>query len=132
MTPEVFSQQGMVALIRSILRAKRSNQNLQVAGILFTRVRYATHQKIMARIRESVIPDINRQIAEQQVRSPGQQAALQVGFFDTVIDEAAAIGDAAFRQSSVILTDPTGPISVQSWAFYVELLQRTGGRTGSC
>jgi len=58
---------------------------------------------------------------------PGQRAALQVGFFDTVINEAAAISDAAFRQSSVILTDPTGPISVQSWAFYLELLQRTRG-----
>ncbi len=127
MTPEVFSQQGMVALIRSILRAQKSNLDLQVAGILFARVRYATHQKIMSRIRESVIPDINRQIAEQQPRVPGQRAALQVGFFDTVINEAAAISDAAFRQSSVILTDPTGPISVQSWAFYLELLQRTGG-----
>jgi len=127
MTPEVFSQQGMVALIRSILRAKKSNPNLQVAGILFTRVRYATHQKIMTRIRESIIPDINRQIAAQHTQAPEQNALVQVGFFDTVINEAAAISDAAFRQSSVILTDPTGPISVQSWTFYLELLSRTGG-----
>ena len=122
MTPEVFSQQGMVALIRSIVRARRSNQQLQVAGVLFTRVRYATHQKVMARIRDQVIPDMNRQIA-----ASGQQGTLQVECFDTVINEAAAMSDAAFRQSSVLLTDPTGPISVQSWAFYVELLQRTGG-----
>ncbi|MEO8972735.1 MAG: AAA family ATPase [Ktedonobacteraceae bacterium] len=127
MTPEVFSQQGMVALIRSIVRARRSNQQLQIAGILFTRVRYATHQKIMARIREHVVPDINRQIAEQQTHALGQSGPLQVRFFDTAINEAAAMSDAAFRQSSVILTDPTGPISVQSWAFYVELLQLTGG-----
>ena len=127
MTPEVFSQQGMVALIRSIVRARRSNQQLQIAGILFTRVRYATHQKIMTRIREQVLPDMNRQIAEQQAHAVGQAEPLHVGCFDTVINEAAAMSDAAFRQSSVILTDPTGPISVQSWAFYVELLQRTGG-----
>lgn len=125
MTPEVFSQQGMVALIRSFLRARRSNAQLQVAGILFTRVRYATHQKIMARIRESVIPEINRQIAGQQATV--QDRPLQIGFFDTIISEAAAISDAAFRQSSVILTDPAGLISVQSWAYYVELLQRTEG-----
>jgi chromosome partitioning protein len=116
MTPEVFSRQGMQALMRTIHRGKQGNPGLQVAGIVFTRVKYSSHQRVMANIREVLIPKINEAYPH-----------LALTFFKSQINESAGYGEAALRQSLVVLTDPTGPLAVQNWSLYLELMERTGG-----
>jgi chromosome partitioning protein len=115
MVPEVLPQKGMIALIRSIERAKENNPQLNLAGILFTRVRYASHRQIMGSLREQGIPQINEQFPR-----------MKISCFQNHINEAAAFGEAALRQSSILFTE-NGPISAQYWAVYIELLDKIGG-----
>lgn len=114
MVPEVLPQKGMIALIRSIERAKENNPQLNLAGVLFTRVRYAAHRRIMESLRQG-IPQMNAQFPQ-----------MKVSTFQNHINEAAAFGEAALRQSSILLTE-SGPVSAQYWAVYVELLEKIGG-----
>lgn len=116
MTAEMFSQQGMAILVQTIDRAQKNNPQLHVAGILFSRVRYASHRTIMAAVRDSSVPGINAQFPR-----------IQLSTFQHHINEAAAFGEAQLRQSSVLLTDASGPISAQHWAAYAELLERIQG-----
>jgi chromosome partitioning protein len=116
MTPETWSTQGMIALARSVMQAQKANKQLSIAGVLFTRVRYASHQDVMAYVRERLIPDINN-----------RYTTLQASCFDTAIHEGAAFGEAANSRTNVILASPSSSFSLEYWKFFIELLHRTQG-----
>ena len=114
MTPETWSTQGMIALARSVVQAQKANKKLSIAGILFTRVRYASHQDVMGHVRDRLLPDINK-------RYPTMQASG----FDTVIHEGAAFGEAANSRTNIILASPYSSFALEYWKFAIELLHRT-------
>jgi chromosome partitioning protein len=116
MTPEAWSMQGMMLLAKSVVQAQKANTSLRAAGILFTRVRYATHQEVMQHVREKLLPAIN-----------GQYADLKVACFETVIHEGAVYGEAANSRTNIILAAPFSSFALEHWRYYIELLTRTNG-----
>lgn len=115
MTPEAWSLQGMVKLVQAVAQAQKSNRTLRVAGVVFTRVRYASHQQVMRQVRETILPDINQ-------RYP----TVKIEAFTSIIHEAASFGEALNNRSCVILAQPWSAVSLEYWKFYIELLKRTG------
>jgi len=116
MTPEAWSLQGMMQLARVVAQARKSNSHLRVGGVIFTRVRYASHQQVMKQVRDVILPDINQ-------RYPG----LDMEAFTAVINEGASFGEAVNNRTNVILAAPWSPVALQYWQCYIELLQRTNG-----
>jgi chromosome partitioning protein len=116
MTPEAWSMQGMMLLAKSVVQAQKANTSLRAAGILFTRVRYATHQEVMQHVREKLLPAIN-----------GQYADLKVACFETVLHEGAVYGEAANSRTNIILAAPFSSFALEHWRYYSELLTRTSG-----
>lgn len=114
MTPEALSMQGMIALARSVVQAQKANRNLTIAGVLFTRVRYASHQEVMIRVREKLLPDIQQ-----------KYPTIKTACFDSVIHEGAAFGEAANSRTNIILAYPYSNFALEYWRFYIELLHRT-------
>jgi len=115
MTPETWSTQGMIALARSVMQAQKANRHLGVAGILFTRVRYASHQDVMEYVRGRLLPDIHT-----------RYSSLDMSCFDAVIHEGAAFGEAANSRTNIILSNPYSSFALEYWRYYIELLNRTG------
>jgi chromosome partitioning protein len=116
MTPEAWSMQGMIQLVRSVVQAQKANKALRVAGIAFTRVRYASHQDVMRHVREVLLPDINKQYPD-----------LRLSCFDAVIHEGALFGEAVNSRTNVILANPYSSFALEYWRLYGELLNKTGG-----
>jgi chromosome partitioning protein len=116
MTPEAWSMQGMIQLARAVVQAQRANRQLKVAGILFTRIRYASHQDVMKLVRENLLPDIN-----------GQYPDLRLSYFDATIHEGASYGEAVNSRTNVVLAHPASGFALEYWRFYVELLGKTQG-----
>jgi chromosome partitioning protein len=116
MTPEAWSMQGMIQLSRALAQAQKANRQLRIAGIVFTRVRYASHQHVMRHVREVLLPDIHR-----------QYPTLNVSCFDTIIHEGAPFGEAANSRTNVLLAAPYSSFSLEYWKYYLELLGKTGG-----
>ncbi len=116
MTPEAWSMQGMIQLARSVVQAQKANKALKMAGVVFTRVRYASHQDVMRHVREVLLPDINRQYPD-----------LKLSSFDAVIHEGAPFGEAVNSRTNVILAAPYSSFALEYWRLYVELLVRTNG-----
>lgn len=116
MTPEAWSMQGMIQLARAVGQAQRANRQLRVAGVLFTRVRYASHREVMKHVRENLLPDIN-----------GRYPDLHLSCFDTPIHEGAPYGEAVNSRTNVVLAHPASSFALEHWRFYIELLSRTPG-----
>jgi len=113
LTPEVLPTQGLVNLAKSIEEARltETNLDLQIAGILFTRVRnnYKAHQGIMEFVRQELAPQ------------------LHVHCFATEIRESAAFLNAASTRSVVVVSEPESDHAITYWQFLVELVQRVQG-----
>jgi len=116
MTPEAWSMQGMIQLVRAVVQAQRANRQLRVAGILFTRIRYTSHQDVMRLVRENLLPDIN-----------GQYSDLHLSYFDATIHEGVSYGEAINNRTNVVLAHPASSFALEYWRFYVELLGKTQG-----
>ncbi len=116
MTPEAWSLQGMVQLARAVAQTQKSNRSLRVDGVVFTRVRYASHQQVMKQVREAILPDINH-------RYPG----LTIDAFSSIINEGASFGEAINNRTNVTLAAPWSNFALQYWQLYLELLKRSGG-----
>jgi chromosome partitioning protein len=116
MTPEAWSMQGMIQLARAVVQAQKANRQLKVAGVLFTRIRYASHQDVMRLVRENLLPDIN-----------GQYPDLHLSYFDATIHEGVSYGEAVNNRTNVVLAHPASSFALEYWRFYVELLGKTQG-----
>ncbi len=115
--PETLPVQGMIQLCRTFIQAKSYNQQLQMAGMLFTRVKYSTHRETMKDLRGPVLERLN---ADKSL--PG----LNLSCFTGTIPESALVEAALRQRSNVLLTDPISAPSVAYWQFYTELLKHIG------
>jgi len=113
--PEPWPTDGLIILSSSIVDAQRVNPHLQVAGVLFTRVRYADHTKLMAYIREVLVPKINQTFPN-----------LHLSCFQASTNESAAHLSSTNKRSCVVLSHPTDPVALSYWAIFTECLQKMG------
>jgi cellulose biosynthesis protein BcsQ len=111
--PERWPTQGLLTLCSSIVDAQHVNPALQVAGILFTRIRYAGHQELMDYIRDILVPKVNQTYPR-----------LRIQCFQSIINESVAFTNSTNKQSCVVLSHPTDYVSVSYWSFLTELLTR--------
>ncbi len=113
LTPEVLPTQGLVNLAKSIEEARTSeaNPDLQIAGIIFTRVRhnYKTHAGIMEFVREELAPQ------------------LDIHCFKAEVKESAAFLNASDQRSVIVVAEPENEHSINYWQFLVELVTRVQG-----
>jgi chromosome partitioning protein len=112
--PEKWPTDGIIILCSSVEEARRINPDLQIAGILFTRVRYAEHTTLMNYMRETLLP--------QKIGLSFPD--LQLSCFQSSINESAAFVNATNRGTSIILSHPVEGVSIAYWGFFAELLQR--------
>jgi len=117
MTPETWSAIGMVQLAKSVVMAKGINPKLQIAGILFTRYRYASHRRVTVQVKESILGSLEK---DYPVLKP-------IKAFETIINESSLFGEVANERSTVIVAAPDSFASISYWSYYVELLKRTQG-----
>jgi chromosome partitioning protein len=115
LVPEVLPTQGLMKLVNSMeeTRASGINPDLQVAGIIFTRVKYRNHKDIIRYVRNEFAPT--------------------VGFscFKTEIKESAAFSMAAITRSVVVVAEPYGEHALAYWQLLMELVERIGGSGGA-
>ncbi len=111
--PERWPTDGILILCSSIEEARMFNPDLRVAGLLFTRVRYAEHTRLMTYIKDVLLPRITQQYPDIPFTS-----------FQMFINESAAFAAATNKRSSIILANPTDAVALASWGFFAELLQR--------
>jgi hypothetical protein len=100
-------------LSASIAQAQQVNPSLQVAGILFARIRYAEHSKLMDYIKEMLLPKIN-----------GRYPSLKLECFQSTVSESAAFLASTNKRSCVVLSHPIDAVSLSYWAFLTELFQK--------
>jgi chromosome partitioning protein len=113
LVPEPWPTDGLLVLSSSIADAQMVNPDLHVSGILFTRVRYAEHTKLMEYVRETLVEKINTTFPN-----------LELSCFNTSVNESASFISSTNRRSCVVLTHPTDAVALSYWAFFAELLQR--------
>lgn len=113
LVPEPWPTDGLLVLSSSIADAQMVNPDLHVAGILFTRVRYAEHTKLMEYVRDTLVARINASFPR-----------LELSCFDVSVNESASFISSTNRRSCVVLSHPTDGVAISYWAFFVELLQR--------
>jgi chromosome partitioning protein len=113
LVPEPWPTDGLLVLSASIADAQLVNPTLRVAGILFTRVRYAEHTKLMEYVRETLVERINTNFPQ-----------LQLSCFTTSVNESASFIASTNRRSCVVLSHPTDAVSLSYWAFFTEILQK--------
>lgn len=113
LTPEVLPTQGLVNLAKSIeeARASEANPNLQVAGIVFTRVKhnYKAHVGIIDFVRQELAPQLGLQC------------------FATEIKESATFLNAASLRSVVVVAEPESDHSIVYWQLLSEIVARVKG-----
>lgn len=116
MTAEAWSMQGMIQLARSVVQAQKGNKELKVGGVVFTRIRYASHQEVMRQVRENLLPSIN-----------SQYSGLHLSCLEALIHEGAPFGEAVNSRTNVILAAPFSSFALSYWRVYTELLTKTKG-----
>src|SRR5438105_15354239 len=89
-----------------------------MGGILFTRVRYASHKETIRDIRGQVLQNLN---------THAQLPDLNLSCFESTIPENALFEESIKGRTSVILADPTSSPALAYWKFYIELMQKIGG-----
>src|SRR5579884_1617755 len=129
--PESWPTQGMIVLAQQLMEARKYNPQLNLAGILFARVRYASHKKLMVEIRESLVPQINEMFEEARRSSVAMRRQLQ-GFelscFDNAITEGAEFSTLTNMRAHLhVANRGLSSHSIEYWQHYIELLQRTDG-----
>lgn len=111
--PEPWPTDGIIILCSAIMEARGINPDLEAAGILFTRVRYTEHGKLMEYIQKDLVPKINKIHPD-----------LHLSCFQSYINESAAFVKATSRRTTIILSHPTDAVSLSYWGFLAELLQK--------
>lgn len=111
--PERWPTSGIRLLSGAIANAHKMNTKLQVAGICFTRVRYAEHRKHMDLVREQTITEVNETFPW-----------MNLSIFETYVNESANFSRTMSERSNIILAVPADAISVLYWGFLAELLKK--------
>lgn len=120
LTPEALSVQGMFNLLKTVRDAKRvANPNLQLAGILFTKVfNYKGFDSNMETLQQDPQGLLKRRFEELH---------LKYQFFETAIQQCRDGVDAADARSVAVLHRPNTQHAIAYWCFLAELLNIIGG-----
>jgi chromosome partitioning protein len=113
--PEPWPTDGLITLSSSIAEAQQVNPGLQVGGLLFAKVKYADHGKLIDYIQQSLVPDIN-----------ASYPTLHLACFQSIINESALFLKSTNSRSCVVLSHPTEAVSLSYWGFLMEILQKSG------
>jgi chromosome partitioning protein len=111
--PERWPTSGIRLLCGAIANAYKINRKLRVAGILFTRVRYAEHKRHMELVHQTVLPEVNKTFPW-----------MQLTCFETFINESANFSRTVSERSNIILALSGDAITVMYWGFLAELLKK--------
>jgi len=138
-TPDNWSMQGMIMLAQFLMRARTVNEHFQIAGVIFSRVRYAAHREAIRMTQEEVIPSVNRLFEEtregyrrsKKFRAAEQLKGLQIQCFMNTVSESKEYSTQTNIRSTVMSSKKRlkGEYvsAIEEWQCYIELLQRTGG-----
>lgn len=118
LVPETLPTQGMIQLCRTFIEARKYNRKLCMAGIVFTRVRYASHKETIRDIRGPILKNLN---------THPQLPDLNLSCFESTIPENALFEDAIKDRTNVILADPASAPAIAYWKFYAEFMQKING-----
>lgn len=111
--PERWPTSGIMLLAGAIANAHLMNPALQVAGVLFTRVRYAEHRRHMDYFQREVLPQVNRSFPW-----------MNLSCFESYINESVNFSRTVNERSNIVLALSTDAISLMYWAFLAELLRK--------
>ena len=127
---ENWAVQGMITLVQELMNMRANNRSLMIAGIVFSRIRYASQREVMKITKEVTIPQINALLENARLKDPRlrkQLEGLSVSCFDTTISEGADVGNATSTRANLLLSHPISPISLEHWQCYIELMRRISG-----
>jgi len=139
-TPENWSLQGMIMLAQFLMRARTVNEHFQIAGIIFSRVRYAAHRDVMRMTQEQVVPAVNTLFVDtregyrqgRKLRAAQQLEGLQIQCFLNTVSESKEYTTQTNIRSTVMTSKKRFKgeyvSAIEEWQCYIELLQRTGGQ----
>jgi cellulose biosynthesis protein BcsQ len=127
-TAENWSVQGMIKLTQVLMEARQINPNLNIAGILFSRVRYASHRELMLNVRNDLVPRINEMFdTSREDDEDGLLDGLQIDCFEHYISESKLFSDVTAVRANLLLAQPYSVPALETWQCYMELLVRTNG-----
>ncbi len=138
-TPENWSLQGMIMLAQFLMRARTVNERFQIAGVIFSRLRYAAHRDAMRMTQEEVIPAVNTLFQEtrdgyrqgRKLRAAQQLEGLQLQCFKHTVSESKEYSTQTNIRSTVMTSRKRVKgeyvSAIEEWQCYIELLQRTEG-----
>jgi cellulose biosynthesis protein BcsQ len=138
-TPENWSTQGWILYARFLVQARTNNPSFVIAGVVFSRYRYAGHKEVLETAKNEVIPAMNEVFTDVynghlQAGKPAlaqRVANLHIELYDTVVSESKDYTLTTNRRSCVMTTPKKtkgeyGPM-LEQWQCYIELLRKTEG-----
>ncbi len=138
-TPESWTLQGMIMLAQFLMRARTVNERFQIAGVIFSRVRYAAHRDAIRMTQEEIIPAVNTLFQEtrdgyrqgRKLRAAQQLEGLYMPYFTHTVTESKEYSIQTNMRSTVMTSRKRVKAeyvsAMEEWQCYIELLQRTGG-----
>lgn len=128
---ENWALQGMITLSRHLMSARELNPRLNIAGIMFSRVKYASHKEMMAYTRTNLVNDINTMFENTRKSSEKMRRQLQgltMSCFECTVREAAEFSRETNKRANVLLANGgITPLALEYWLFYLELIHKTQG-----
>jgi chromosome partitioning protein len=118
LVPETLPSQGMIQLCKTFVEARKYNRKLRMAGVLFTRVRYSSHEETIRDIRGPVLQHLN---TRQDLPD------LNLSCFEATIPENALFEKAIKDRTSIILANSISAPAIAYWQFYTELMKSIDG-----
>jgi cellulose biosynthesis protein BcsQ len=129
--PENWAIQGMLVLGQHLMQARTFNRRLSIAGIVFSRVRYAAHRELIQLTRTTLANDMNGMFETERRKGDRQRQILQglsVSCFEHMISEGAEFGKQTNKRANLLLANRgISPFALEYWQHYIELLQKTQG-----
>ena len=138
-TPENWSVQGWIMYARFLIQARVMNPSFVLAGVVFSRLRYAAHKEMLEAAKAEIIPAVNElfddvhasYIRAGRTEQAAQVANLHLECFENTVTENKNYSIQTNRRSTV-MTAPRKtkgdfvPL-LEQWQCYIELLRRTNG-----
>lgn len=138
-TLESWAIQGWIMYARFLLQARIMNPTYTIAGVSFSRLRYAAHREALELAMGEIMPSVNdlfQEVYTSYVNASRMDLAQQVkglslSAFTTQIAEHKNYSILTNRRSTVV----TAPCKtkgdftplLEQWQAYIELLERTDG-----
>ena len=138
-TLESWAIQGWIMYARFLIQARVMNPTFKIAGVSFSRLRYAAHREALELAKGDIIPAVNNlftEVYESYVQAGRKEQAKQVEglhleAFETLIGEHKNYSIYTNRRATVVTAPRKNkgdftPL-LEQWQAYIELLKRTQG-----